>query len=608
MKITKIEIDTGAGFVEFKPIHDNFELSKQRENNVRIRFKSSGNLRFVGTEFDTLNTLKESGINTLDIKIYVNYKLTCEGKLNLPTKNWDDDSKICELEVDIVDKYNNFLKNYDIEQNMFGQTGTHSAKIRIDSSINQIALPPFFGNQSEAKLAYNPDGTTNPPPSPESNNDWDIIGFPYSSLTNDAILSISDAGSGRINIESTGHGLIDSQYHLPIMTLYGMTVSSYNDTYNDIIVVDDDNFTVTGTWNGTATGDWKVAESSYFVYTFKYQYVNFPADGFTLGEYLKNWYLKTGFTASDAELEFDTWRLLYDIHKDLLGLADSSINITQTLGVNDYCKYFSVTDTDYNKLFIDLKSNLKDPTEFKGNAQYTEKRLLEVYKFLFDLDWRINDNNYLQFIHPSENVKTLPSFVTLPKHDFTAQSKALSKKEYTYSVDNFINSEIWKTEKLSSGFFSGYPIFYDNESTAKKEYSLSEFYNDLRQLSTNNINIQDEGYCIIATFVDGSDDIIWNVDTTINGKLGLYDLQKNILANGDRPFKSGEINNITETFTNTKNIRFKEIPQPLNDFDDLDFDYLAETDITNYLGIAGAQIDSIKQKFDGSFATIKISF
>ena len=608
MNLTKIEIDTGSGFVEFNPIHTAFELSMQRGGNVRVRFVSSGSLHFYGNEFDTLNTLRKSGIISLNIAIYINYLLATQGRINLESKKWDFDKKICELSVDIVDEYTELLKSYDIERNMFGQASVNSAKIRIDSSLHQIALPPYAGNFGNVILVYNPDGTIFPTPGSAAAHDWNIIDVPYSTLTNDSITAITDAGSGKILITSPGHGLIDSQYNLATMTMYGMSVSSYNGIYNTVIVIDNNTFTVTGTWNGPATGDWKVAESGFFVYTFKNQYVTFPADGFTIGEYFDTWYLKTGHTVSDAELEYDAWRIIYDIIEDLLAYSDNSINLTQVAGANDYCKYFDVTDTDYNKLMIDIKSNIKDPSSIKTNAQFTLQRLLEVYKSFFNLDWRINDNNYLQFIHPSENVQSLPSFAVLPKHDFTAQSKALSKNSLQYDIKDFVNSEIWNTEKYTEGFFAGYPIIYDNESAAKKEFSLNEFYNDLRRLTLNDDNISDDGYCIISTYLDSSENIIWNVGENINGKLGISDLQANILNNGDRPFLAGEINNVPKTFTNIKNSKFIELSQPLNSFDDLDFDYLCKLEITDSENVTGAQIEIIKQKFDGSFAKIGLSF
>jgi len=604
MNLTKIEIDTGLGYVEFKPNFYNFSLTKQRFNNVRVRFSAAGDLMFSNTEFETLNNLRLSGTITLDIKIYINYSLCCLGKLNLMSKNWNIENKVCNLAVDIVDKYTEILKTYDTEQNMFAEAIPESAKIRILSSLHQIALPTTSDNWATQIANYNPDGTQ--PVAPSAANDWTYHTPPYSTLTNAAITSITDAGSGRLLITSAAHGLIDSQYNLPDLTIYNTT--NYNAVYNDVIVIDADTFTVSGTFVINETGDWKVAEAGFHVFTFKCQYVTFPATGYDLGHYFDNWYLKTGITKSNAELEFSTWKVLYDIIEDLLSYSDSSINISQIAGVNDYCKYFDVTDTDYNKLMIEFIYNLKDVSHKKRVAQFTLKRLLEIYKILFNLDWRINDNNYFQFIHPSESVQSLPSFAVLPKHNFTARSKALGVDFLQYEIKNFVNSETWNLQKTDTIFFDGYPIIYDNESEQNKKYEVKEICSDLRKVVLNTDDIKDDGFVIIATFLDAAENIIYNVDENINGKLAVSDLQDNVLSSGDRPFVSGKINNIDKVFINVANNRFMEMSRPLNDFSDLDFDYLVKTEITDKENETGARIESVTQKFDNSFAKIKLSF
>jgi hypothetical protein len=118
----------------------------------------------------------------------------------------------------------------------------------------------------------------------------------------------------------------------------------------------------------------------------------------------------------------------------------------------------------------------------------------------------------------------------------------------------------------------------------------------------NTDDISDAGYCIMATEKIGSDYIIVEEDSLLNGKLSAFRTVQDHHITGDRPFNEGDIRGVTTSLTKYRDREQIEIQLPLNDWTDIDFNNLITT------GLGNIEPWDLKIKLNQSAAILKGRF
>ena len=319
------------------------------------------------------------------------------------------------------------------------------------------------------------------------------------------------------------------------------------------------------------------------------------------------------------EINFDRCVKLYDVLKELLYVVDPTINIDET-GANEYSSYLnsgsSPSDGELANLLIADKSDIKryassNPASF----EYMKlKRILKLYKDIFNLDWEIDDSNYFKLRHPSEISRTLPTpAINYPEHylrSFKNRNWTQGFTRYKHITEKVLNKERWEFENSPTLDFKGLPIEYDNEHTEEIKYNLEDVNNDVSEVTrANNDGVSDSGFVIFATTFNGTSYDIVNKNgirvsyVLYNGKLATTRLISEHHTTGDRPYAKGEVNGVPGVTLVKKNDKEVEnLLAPYEDLNVLDFNSLVETDL------ADVRLDDVALKFDGSLTKIKGSW
>jgi hypothetical protein len=302
--------------------------------------------------------------------------------------------------------------------------------------------------------------------------------------------------------------------------------------------------------------------------------------------------------------------LLYDVLKAFLTLIDPTILLTDS-GVNNYSNYL-YADTELRGIFIADKSDIKyyDATN-EANYEFIKfQQLLNIYKFMFNLDWEIS-NGYFIFKHPTEISTALPLETNKPFHFLTTvRSRNWTKDRtgYKISEDQKIHRETWLFEKSNSWDFDGVPIVYDNNFTTNQTYELAMVNCNVSELMSGNYSQADNGgVCIIAAqWVTDHWETVNRTSSLgfqlINGKLATTFLMEHHVTGG-RPYVKGNVNEVPDVALVTGNNKeVTDLIVPSQDIDSIDFDYLVETDLGNLEPV------QFEVPLNGSFSKLKCTF
>jgi len=554
----------GGGYISCTPQFEECTLGRVKEKGI-FREKLNGNLIFTRDEYDALKLLSATEIQ-VHLKIYYKASLRIVAYLQLQG-SYDVRMKQASLQVETDDQYVKLLDSMDTEFNI-KTLDRSTIVVNAQSYLDTFYEGRILGGTTLGRDNYLQCSTTLPPAwnAGTSYAFADFLGsYYYQGVIGCFCLSGGIVYACKLDNVNKPPA-INPAYWQPLLgnlrvfkqerSLQMFTNSVYD----------------------TEIGMWVYASCTANVYTYNLTH-NI---------------------------------LLYDVLKAMLEVIDPTILITDT-GVNIYSAYLDA-DPELRGIFIADKSDIKyyDASNEAGYEYIKFQQLLNIYKFMFNLDWHINSNGYFVFQHPTEIAAALPLETVLPLHFLTTvRSRNWTKDRtgYKISEDQKIHKETWLFEKSNSWDFDGVPIVYDNNFTTNQQYELAMVNCNVSELMSGTYSQADNGgVCVIAA--QWVTDHWETVDKTsslgfqlVNGKMATTFLLTDHHITGGRPYVKGTVNDVPDVVLVTGNNKeVADLIVPSQDIDALDFDYLIETDLGNLEPV------NFEVPLNGSISKLKCSF
>lgn len=232
--------------------------------------------------------------------------------------------------------------------------------------------------------------------------------------------------------------------------------------------------------------------------------------------------------------------------------------------------YVTNTTTKVDKIMLFQKSDVKRPNALNKatKLEWTFEKLMEALKFMFNLDWRIENDQFV-IEHVSFFNKKFGIDATEKKYEKFLKGK----RKYTYKNEDIPEREEWIFKEASYGDFVGRPILYNycqTEGSKKiiKSYALQDVTTDvefvLQNPDSESEYVEDAGIVFIATKLNGAGKYY------ILQEAGILDGSKlnNTLSNAilqrdyqkyERPLPRGIMNGIQTNFYSVKNTKQGEV-------------------------------------------------
>jgi len=524
-------------------------LNKDREEGMIFeRVTYSGGVIFKGDEYDVMKTLSLTELK-VGVKFYEGSTEIFEGIMNLTSGDFDDDSKVLTISIpESIDEYTEILKNLDKEVNAVSSAYTRTTL----NFTTQTIQDDKFEVDTGAPLNLPTNYVNCPVGTPDA---W-ASGVDYVSVVN-----------GFYTYDWVLEGLLSYR------CILNHTSSALNQPPNALY------------W----------ANDSIFVYS--QQRTIYKVAGYVLDESLQL-YVKGACSPETIVMEFNRFRNLYTILEALVTKADPATLITET-GANGYCDYLT-SNPDLN-IFIADKLDVKNylDTDSEAFGYISLERLLEIYKFIFQLDWII-ESGYFKLKHLDNTSKTI---IGLNATNYLNKNWTSGKSKFKYLASNEINKERWSFEKTNDLDFDSSPIEYDVPFDDELEYNLQDINTNMTEVIKDNSKTSDDGFVIAAATLVGVDYYIQEKVGLVSGisKMNAQLSLAQLLIDHhlvERPFDEGTVNGNLISLTKKRD-REQEFTISIANPDDVDFDKLVKTDL------ADLEVYTLNINFDGSFALIK---
>lgn len=272
-----------------------------------------------------------------------------------------------------------------------------------------------------------------------------------------------------------------------------------------------------------------------FVYTYSTNVLPFYKAGYAFNIYLRQqalaksvvyyetetddlkYYCNNSTTEELVEwIDFTEFVKLYDLIEYMLNDINSSISISEST----YATYLTVDNPEYINVMLSDKSDVKrwDASNKSKYENISFSDLMNNIKSIFNLDWTIV-NNVFKLVRPED--KVLPSFTTLPNHDFTTINNGSSivnnQQRYKFNINKKVNSELWTFEpsylrsstatiskdNLEKEFVTT-KINYGSKDEESKENKLTNYNNNILYLKNNPEEADDSGLTLITVDFDAT--------------------------------------------------------------------------------------------------------
>lgn len=113
------------------------KIKNAKDSDFKVfRYKIEGNIIFCGADFTILKGFKITNDN-VNARVSNNY-ITLDCKLSLLNK-WFESQKVCELNIDVIDEYDDLVKNKEVEFNFL------SGSIKYNVHCNYPVTPITYG-------------------------------------------------------------------------------------------------------------------------------------------------------------------------------------------------------------------------------------------------------------------------------------------------------------------------------------------------------------------------------------------------------------------------------------------------------------------------------
>ncbi len=595
-------------------IIEDFSITKEVDGFARIRYKPAGTIKFFNNNINGNKTYDylysiisdvQTDIKIDELKSDGTYETIIEGKLQL-YGDWDYTRKTCELSVVIIDKYTELLKNTDVELNILDASITrNNFKISRDSTtLGQVSS---YTTESSASTWR----TSNQSHFPGN----------YAKYTDYATYHRPTAdGTQCYTWRYVADELFPNYFVYGARTYYTSIFTSMSAIDYKASMFFIQPFGEKDEWNLWRTD---VADPTKYVHVYKTQLSDIDGGTGWTYELIDNGISAYQYSSSSTQNILETIEdrglLLYDVLTYFLSALDSSINITNVTGVNDYCKYFSTTDTELEYIMLAAKNDIINysSTDLTQIELSSFSKLMEVFKFQFEIDWIINDSNYFQLIR-AESITDIG--LDLTNYNNINYSENLN--HWKYNLEE-INKEVWnfesslnlnKTFSPNKNDFDGAPIIYPQSDVSEiKQYDLKNYNNNYSYLVSNSNEAETSGICFLATSKSGSIYTVINKaailgsswQNLINGKMALSYLMLGVNTplsteglKVNRPYAAGTVNGIADTSLTQDYVKeYTAIDVPIS-LVEIDLAKLITTDAGNL------RIKNASAKYDGIFNEI----
>lgn len=204
--------------------------------------------------------------------------------------------------------------------------------------------------------------------------------------------------------------------------------------------------------------------------------------------------------------------------------------------------------------YLSQKSDFKDPTatnpatNFPISFDMIEKIMSEV----FNVYWVIESDLYLRFEHYSWFSSNI-NYDAINATNFPLNEL---KNKIQFDPGDFPKKEVFKWMEQGSTDFAGVPIYYNENCTSNKSNERGAPFatTDINYISNNPDKIDNSGMVILDCYEVGTGILYPYIATGYltavaqsNARLGWANLHYD-LHRHNRPFKTGVMNNIPETF------------------------------------------------------------
>jgi len=563
---------------------------KMKRDKVRL-ILDIGEIEIYGNdEFLKLWKLRETE-NTLPAVIKMNGQTIYESKISLNAAkfNISNHSVKVKLNKDEEDQ-NDLLKKYDTEVNLLQgdlKTVTYS-----DTPINEV----FYSNYSEVELDY-----------------YSIFDYGFSfEILLPSTLPEWDSGTNYVSapdyIDDDGNILSK----IGTTTEYIAKEEHYCRYFSDNMFLCQNNNINTPPSNPSGDYNWIRVYTSYIPArivkitrtirtTSKIGYDTITNITTTSTTAINNGITKD--TNYFAIPEIDTEVINYsmtrnwkfeDVMDNVVSNIFGGIGVLfeKSAGVNNWCTYLT-THAKYDNLYLHHTSDIKRSEETPPATFYNIRMsdFLKVLKNMFNLDWRINSDNYFQLIHPSE--------ISNPTNVVDLSAITISKQQYNNKKADERRKESWKYLSSGSSLFDISSIVYENEGD-EIETSIGNVINNYTICLGDNPDIPDISFGFFN--LNGSDEI-----QNDNEDMAAINLMINNMLY-ERPNTVGFIDNVETAMENNFNIDLGPIVGRVGHINEVSLNTGFRTALTKKLtGNPVAFFDEITWNTDEYLQKIKIT-
>jgi len=228
--------------------------------------------------------------------------------------------------------------------------------------------------------------------------------------------------------------------------------------------------------------------------------------------------------------------------------------------------YVTNTTTKVDKIMLFQKSDVKRPNALNKatKLEWTFEKLMEALKFMFNVDWRIENDQFV-IEHVSFFNKKFGIDATEKKYEKFLRGK----RKYTYKNDEIPEREEWIFKEASYGDFVGRPILYTDcqtEGSKKiiKSYALQDVTTDvefvLQNPDSESEYVEDAGIVFIATKLNAAGKYYILQEAGILDGSRLNNTLSNAILQRDyhkyeRPLPRGIMNGVQTNFYSVKNTK-----------------------------------------------------
>jgi len=534
-----LEINYGSGFEDVKNFSfEGCSISRYRDgDSIRYRDKIDGSIRFYNTAYSSLKIQKDNLIVQLDAKLYQNKLLLLDFQLMLDGE-WDYRAFTCSLSATQEDDYTKILKHIGDDRAFRsapasepGVTMTVGTVKRDMYQMRAVTIQGGTDNGIENELWSNCNTSSNSL----------IERFSTDKEYQRVDVIIPDTGTGgwdgyQSTIENLPISFCWEYNNNAVKSFYAAKKQSSGKRPPILPNASDSNWQFVG--DVVAWGAVNEMGQLWSIVQFEDSYWDSESNEWQRGG------CTTGFGIETSVVGQNLYRLLESyLH---------NIDDTITISFDTFFPYVYAEDAEMLNLMLYYNTPSDGNDIAYPDYSWTLQELIDVYKIVFDCDWRLEDKRFT-FRHPSEQPILPLSYDQQPYQYF---DRVLAK-DWSISLFNSDEQKKIGLESFTVGnsldkYFGTQIIDYNNTYTETIDAIDASIELDLGLLTGDATN--NTSYCIVQ-YNDSK--VIPSAISAVTGEwVYNINMRLNTLIKDwytyDRPFWSGTLYSQTDNSLSTE--------------------------------------------------------